>query len=147
MAKKKNGKINREAEQKNNVDIGNIIKLLSRAALELSRTYVPADIRKAILDYANQMQLSVAEMEKQDWEHIENTPELKIEKLRKEIINNDEILKKNKESFREQIQQGLYRMGMPVGTPWADSLIEHLKLSIEEVQIKLNTNFEIMQDR
>lgn len=68
----------------------------------------------------------------------------KVNELRTELEKNDEILRKNIEETRKQVQEGLYKKGYPIGTAWYDSLLEKMKLDVEEIQIKLDSNFEVV---
>lgn len=65
----------------------------------------------------------------------------RIEELGKEIRDNDEILRKNHEEEKDQVQLGLCKRGYPPSAPMYDSLIERTKLEIEEKQIVLNSKF------
>ena len=65
----------------------------------------------------------------------------RVEELRKEIKDNDEILRKNHEEEKDQVQLGLCKRGYPPSAPMYDSLIERTKLEIEEKQIVLGSGF------
>jgi hypothetical protein len=68
----------------------------------------------------------------------------KVDELKKELQDNDAILKKNEENPRLQIQIGLYRKGFPQISPMYDSLIEKMQLDIEEMQLKVDSDFALI---
>ena len=67
----------------------------------------------------------------------------RIDELTKELKGNDEVLKKNHENLRNQVQEGLYKLGFPVGSAWYDSMLELMKMEAEETKIKLD-NLEVL---
>ncbi len=66
-----------------------------------------------------------------------NREKKKVEKLVTELKANDKILEKNHKDLRGQIQEGLYHLDYPVGSPWFDSMLEKMKLDRESVEITL----------
>ena len=65
-------------------------------------------------------------------------------RLKEELETNEEILKKNLEDTKGQIQQGLYKKGLPQGGMMYDSLIEQMKLNIEEEEMLISAGFEVL---
>lgn len=73
---------------------------------------------------------------------IKAKKEKQVDELKKELIANDMIHKKNIEEKRTQVQIGLYKKGFPQTSPMYDSLLERCHYELEETQIKLDSNFE-----
>ena len=69
--------------------------------------------------------------------------EAKVNALKKELIANDEVLRKNIEEPLMQVQRGLCRKGLPPDAPLYDSLLEKLGLDIEETDIILNHGMRV----
>jgi len=139
MAKKKEIK-----EVKNEGDVAHILKLWDRITLEMNRAFLDYKLRNSIKQLINENILKrMEDMEVQDKE-FQNLPEQKIKNLREELERNDNILKNNTENLRNQIQEGLYKRGFPVGSAWHDSLVEKMKFDIEETNLKLDSGFKII---
>ena len=68
----------------------------------------------------------------------------RIKELRDELAKNDEILRKNTEQHKTQVQVGLYRLGYPQSSPMYDSLIEKMNYDLEEFKIKLDSGFKVV---
>ena len=68
--------------------------------------------------------------------------EKKIQDYMTELRRNDEMLKKNKEEHRMQVQIGLHKKGLPPGSPMFDTLLEKMKMDIEVEQIKVDLGFK-----
>lgn len=68
----------------------------------------------------------------------------RIEELKKEIDNNNAILKKNIENYRLQVQIGLYGKGLPREAPMYDTLLEKMKLDIEQKKIELSSCYVVI---
>lgn len=66
-----------------------------------------------------------------------------IDKLKKELIKNDEILKKNTEKPRIQIQRRMIEGGMPDSAMY-DNLLEKMKTDVEEIQIKIDSGYKVI---
>ena len=75
-------------------------------------------------------------------EDFQNLPENKIPRLKEEIGRNDEILMKNKENYRQQVQAGLFDKGLSQSSPMYDTLIIKMEYDIEVEQIKLDSGFK-----
>lgn len=69
--------------------------------------------------------------------------EKQIEDLKKELEDSSTVLKNNKENLNVQIQAGLYRRGFPQTSPMFNSLLEVMKLDIEETAITLKTDMRL----
>ena len=67
----------------------------------------------------------------------------RIEEIGKELKANEEILAKNKNQYKLQVQMGLIRKGFPPNMMY-DSLLEKLGIEIEEMNIKLDSKFEVV---
>src|SRR3990167_8115277 len=131
-------------EVKNEGDVSHVLKLWDRVTLEMNRVFLDYKLRNSIKQLINENILKrMEDMEKMDVK-FNNLPEQKINSLREEIERNDKILKNNTENLRNQIQEGLYKRGFPVGSAWYDSLLEKLKLDIEEANLKLDSGFEVL---
>lgn len=67
----------------------------------------------------------------------------KIKDLKDELQKIDEIMKKNAEDLRGQIQIGLHGgRRISEGSPMWDTLIDRITLECEEIQIKLDSGFK-----
>ena len=131
-------------EVKNEGDVSHILKLWDRVTLEMNRVFLDYKLRNSIRQLINENILKrMEDMEKTD-EEFNNLPEQKIKSLREELERNDKILKNNTENIRNQVQEGLYKRGFPVGSAWHDSLLEKMKLDIEEAKLKLDSGFEVV---
>ena len=118
-------------EAKNEGDVSHVLRLWDRVTLEMNRVFLDYKLRNNIKQLISENILKrMEDMEKVDTE-FQNLPENKIKNLRKELERNDGILKANTENTRNQVQEGLYKRGFPVGSVWYDSLIEKMKLDIE----------------
>ena len=69
--------------------------------------------------------------------------ENQIVALKAELAQNEETLKKNTENPKGQIQVGLRGKGMPQGAMMYDSLLEQMRLDIEEEQMRFDSGFVI----
>jgi len=65
----------------------------------------------------------------------------RIKELRKELVNNDDLYKKNKEQYRVQVQVALCQRGLPQGSPMYDSILEQKALELQEEKIKNDYGF------
>ena len=131
-------------EIKNEGDVSHILRLWDRVVLEMNRVFLDYRLRGQIKQLINENILKrMKDMEKVD-EEFQNLPENKLKNLREELERNDNILKNNTENLRNQIQEGLYKRGFPVGSAWYDSLIEKINLDIEETQLKLDSEFKVV---
>lgn len=70
--------------------------------------------------------------------------EKRIDELKKELENNDGMLKKNIDQHKTQVQIGLYQRHYPTTSPMYDTLIEKLQYDREEIKIKLETKFIVI---
>src|SRR3990167_3494140 len=128
-------------EVKNEGDVSHVLKLWDRITIEMNRVFLDYKLRNQIKQLINENILKrMEDMEKKDME-FQNLPEQKISNLRGELERNDNILKNNTENPRNQIQKGLYEKEIPIGSAWYDSLLEKMKLDIEETQLKLDSEF------
>lgn len=66
-----------------------------------------------------------------------------IEALRKELIANDDIFRKNKDQHNIQVQIGMINRGFPQQTMY-DSFIDNMKFQIKEAELKLKTKFRVL---
>ena len=139
MAKKKEVK-----EVKNEGDIAHVIKLWDRVVLEMNRVYLDYKLRANIKRLIDEDILKrMEDMELQDKE-FQNLPEQRIISLREELERNDNILNQNTENLKKQVQIALYQRGFPQGSPMYDSLIEKMKYDIEEANLKLDSEFKVV---
>ena len=74
----------------------------------------------------------------------EDNKQKKIEELKKELVNNDEILRKNTEEPRVQIQVALHRLGYPPGSPMFDVLLDKFKVEIEELNLMIDSGMKMV---
>ncbi len=70
--------------------------------------------------------------------------EARIKELRKELVVNDTLYKKNKEQYKTQVQFALYKRGLPQGSPVYDKLLEIKQLELEEEKIKNRSDFTVV---
>ena len=120
-----------------------VLKLLGRVGTELSTSSYDSNSRRIMRDMLEKLPKFLDKMDEQD-EKYQNLPEIRIPQLKEEIKRNDEVLRKNHEETDKQIQVGLYQKGYPPTSPMYNTMIEKMKLDREEAQIKLDSNFEIM---
>ena len=134
-------------EVKNEGDVSHVLKLWDRVTLEMNRVFLDYKLRNSIKQLINENILKrMEDMDKVDTD-FQNLPENKIRNLREELERNDRILKNNTENLRNQIQEGLYKKGFPVGSAWHDSLIEKMKFDIEEANLKLDSGFKVVNSQ
>lgn len=74
----------------------------------------------------------------------ENREIKRVDELKREIKENDLVLKKNHEKTKEQIQVGLYQKGYPQGNPMYDSYIDKMKLDLEDAQIRIDSGLKLI---
>ena len=120
-----------------------VLKLLDRIGIECKSGFFDVNTRKVMRDKLSQIVPLFDEMEKKD-EDYQNLPQIRIPALKKELKVNDEVLKKNHENTNQQIQIGLYQKGFPQTSPMYDSLLEKMKLDLEDAQIKLDSGLKLM---
>ncbi len=61
-----------------------------------------------------------------------------------EIKRNDEVLRKNKEEYDDQVMAGLYMEKYPPEAPLYSTFLEKMELDLEEVEIALASDMEIV---
>ena len=130
-------------EKKGSGDAVHVLKLFERIAVEIGRVNFEHNMRVQIRELLGEFEDALKNMEKKD-EDYNNLPEIKIKNLREELERNDRILEKNEKDLRNQIQEGLYQKGYPVGSAWYDSMLEKMKLDVQEIQLKLDSEFEVI---
>lgn len=144
---KKNNKEKAEVkEPKNSGDVGHVIKLWDRLTLEMNRVFLEHRLREQVRHLINNNIVPrIQDMEKRD-EEYQNLPEVRSKLMVEEIRRNDEILNRNKNNLREQIQKGLYQKGMQqqIGSVWYDDLIEKMQEDAEEINIKLESQLAVI---
>ena len=134
-------KKNNKEEKKGSGDSIHVLKLFERTAVEIKRVFFEHNMRVQIRELLGEFEDSLKDMEKKDFEYNQ-LPEIKIKNLREELERNDRILEKNEKGLRNQIQEGLYKKGYPVGSAWYDSMLEKMKMDIQEINLKLDSGFE-----
>ena len=135
-------KKNNKEEKKGSGDSVHVLKLFERIAIEIGRVNFEPNMRVEIRELLGEFENALKEMEKRDFEYNQ-LPEIKIKNLREELERNDRILEKNEKDLRNQIQEGLYKKGYPVGSPWYYSVIEKMRLDVKELNLKLDSGFEV----
>ena len=134
---KKNNK--EKTEEKGNA--AHFFKLMERAELEIRRLFLNHQEREAVKGFFNDVVLkSLEEMEKKDMDY-QNLPEVRAKNMQEELERNDRVLESNGKNLRNQVQEGLYQKGLPVGSAWYDSLIEKMNLDLEQKKLELETSF------
>lgn len=118
------------------------LKLLNKLVSEFSSNFFDMNSRKVMREQLGNLPKILDEMDKKD-EEYQQVPEVKIKSLVEELKANDEILKKNHENTREQIQIGLYKEGYSQANPMYDSFIERMELDLEEAQLKLDSGIVV----
>lgn len=136
-------KNNKKKEEKTTGDAIHVLKLFERLSIELKRVFFEHNLRIQVKEMLEEFSQYLKDMEKKDFEY-NNLPEIKIKNLREELERNDRIIEKNEKELRNQIQEGLYKKGYPVGSAWYDSMLEKMKLDVEEQQIKVNSGFKVV---
>ncbi len=70
--------------------------------------------------------------------------EEQVKLLMIEIKRNDEVLRKNKEDYDDQVMAGLYMEKYPPEAPLYSTFLEKMELDLEEVEIALASDMEIV---
>lgn len=129
-----------------------IFKLLDRIGVEMNSHFFESEARKVMKTKIEQYAPLLEQMEQRD-DNFQNIPEVRVQSLKKEIKDKDEILRKNYEEERQQVQIGLYQRGYPQTSPMYDSFLEKMKLDLEEAELKveggivvLNPTFNFQKD-
>ncbi len=120
-----------------------VLKLLGRVGTELSTSTYDSNSRRIMRDMFEKLPKFLDKMDEQD-EKYQNLPEIRIPQLKEEIKKNDEVLRKNHEETDKQIQVGLYQKGYPPASPMYHSVIERMKLDKEDAEIKLKSDFQVL---
>ena len=134
-------KKNNKEQKKGSGDAIHVLRLFERIAVEIGRVNFEHNMRVQVRELLGEFEDKLKEMEKRDFEYNE-LPEVKIKNLREELERNDRILEKNENNLRNQIQEGLYKKGYPVGSAWYDSMLEKMRLDVQELNLKLDSGFE-----
>lgn len=124
-------------------DVTHVLKLFERIAIKIGRVNFEHNMRVQVRELLGEFEDALKGMEKKD-EDYNNLPEIKIKNLREELERNDRILEKNEKDLRNQIQEGLYKKGYPVGSAWHDSMLEKMKLDVKETNLKVESGFEVV---
>lgn len=134
-----------EKEVKENMDVGeatHVLKLIEKLSGTIQRSYLNAEQRRFTRETISYINDYLKEMEQHD-EDFQNLPENKKDNLRKELIKNDVLLKKNKEEEQVQIQIALKEKGYPL-RPFHDVIIEELQVEVKELKIIIESKFVVV---
>lgn len=101
---------------------------------------------KEICDMKNILEQVTLDVKDAESKYLSDNAEPKtdVDKLKKELANNDTLLDKNINKFEEQVQIGLYRLGYPTSYPRYDILLDRMSRDIRELKMRIDSKCKVI---
>ena len=136
----KKKKINKKVKSS---EVAHVLNLFNQLAIKVFDCHFESNVRIQVRGLVKQISNGLDMMDETD-EELQSQPENKKKNLRAEIIKNDELLKKNIENKKIQIQRGMINKGFPKSSQMHDVLLEDTRLEIEDLKIRIGTNYQVV---